>query len=70
MGYLAEPYLKRFNVLKYTRLPDRQKEWIMQLSQVLFHTKYQAKWWKGPFFAHSQDSKQDTIGKSAKAAEA
>ena len=39
--------------------------------QVLFHTKYQAKWWKGPFFARSQDSKQDTsIGKSAKTAEA
>ena len=34
MGYLAEPY---------TRLPDGQKEWIMQLCQVLFHTKYQAK---------------------------
>ena len=31
------------NLILYTRLPDGQEEWIMQLYQVLFHTKYQAK---------------------------
>ena len=42
----------------------------MQLCQVLFHAKYQAKSWKGPFFARSQDSKQDTKVSQQEVAEA
>ena len=30
------------------------------LSSAALYAKYQAKCWKGPFFARSQDSKQDT----------
>ena len=45
----------------YNRLPGRTLPInLMQLCQVLFHTKYQVKRWKGPFFARSQDRKQDT----------